>query len=235
MLRRLALLTALLAPTASAQPSGADLLAAWQAGWDEAVEGVEAVRLAETLRRTVDGPRGTLDIETDGELLLAPFRRPRRTVDRATVNGEDLDLDRLKGMERRLRGALGRAAFDLRRPAALPSWDFAHAAPDGPVGSDRLGSALAWRLPLRGAGRPGRLTAWFSRSRSAPRLLRLDRAQPIPGGGTLYRSTTYALTVGLDVPTSHSVRAQIEQRRRLRTYTLTLRADAQYRLAEVER
>ena len=182
------------------------------------------------------GHAGTLDIETRGTIRLFLDQRPRRSVTDAWVNDDPIDLDKRSEMERRMRRALGRASRDLTRPAPLPIHLLRSAEPMGEVRQVRLGPASAWQVSLLRPSRRGpaeRLTAWFTPSRSTPHLLRLQRDRRLRHQDTLTRITTYTRVDGLDIPLSHTVEAQIEQRRRLRTYSLVLHSEARYRTPEI--
>ena len=235
MLRPALLFVALAAAPVVAQPSADALLRAWTTGWDEAAQGLESVAFGETLVRTIEGPRGTMVIETRGSVRLYVHQRPRRSVTDAWVNDEPVDLAKRSDMEPRLRHALGRASRDLTRPASLPFHQLDDAEPTGDVRVVRLGATTAWQVSLQRPQRRGpaeRMTAWFSTSRSSPRLLRLQRERQFHHNDRLNLVTTYSRIDGLDIPVSHSVNAQIEQRRRLRTYALVLHAEATYEAAE---
>ena len=240
MPRLLILLTAAVAISSPArsQPSAGELLDTWRKAAARSADGGVSVRLRETLVRDIDGPRGEVRIRTVGDTELSPLLRPRRFVDELWIDGEPTDVDKTQGMERRLRHALGPVARDLRRPPALAVRTLAHAEADGAVERVQLDGALAWRIvgtrPLRRGPRE-RLTAWFTASSTSPRLIRLRRERSLPDGGSLDRMTTYRRVGGLDVPATHTVDAQVEQRRRLRTYTLVLRAEATYGAPQVER
>ena len=231
LLRLLVLLLALGAAPVVAQPSADALLNAWLDNWDAASERLDSVGMTETHVRTVEGPRGTLEIETVGTIRLFPGQRPQRSVVRVSINGEPFELAKRDDMEERLRHALGQTSMDLRRPAPLPIRVLASAEPEGSVQSTRLGSTSAWQISLLRPSRrgpPEHLTAWFTRSRTAPRLLRLQRDRRLRHQDTLTRVTTYTRVDGLDLPVSHTVDAEIEQRRRLRTYTLVIHSTATY-------
>lgn len=231
MSRLVLLFLVLAAAPVVAQPSADALLRTWTENWEDAAQGLESVSFDETLLRTIEGPRGTLDIETRGTLRLFQSQRPRRTVMDAWVNEDPVELDKRSGMERRLRLSLGRPARYLTRPAPLPIVLLDSAEPIGEIEVVLDGSERAWMLPLLRPSRrgpPERLTAWFSTSRTEPRLLRLQRDRRLRHRDTLTRIATYARIDGLDVPVSQTVDAQIEQRRRLRTYTLVIRSEATY-------
>lgn len=237
VIRPILFVLALATMPAVAQPTADALLDAWLSEWDAAAERLASVELGETQTRTVEGPRGTLEIETMGTLVLYPEGRPRRSVASATVNGEPLELEKRSHMERRLSRALGPASMDLRRPAPLPIRILATSEPLGAVERTRLGTTLAWQMSLARPSRrgpPERLTAWFTTSSTEPRLLQLQRDRRLRHQDTLTRVTTYTRVDGLDLPVRHTVDAQIEQRRRLRTYTLTLRSDARYSMPRIE-
>jgi len=234
--RLLLLLLALVATPVWAQPSPDALLRAWTEDWEDAARGLASVSYEETLVRTIEGPRGTLDIETRGTIRLFLRQRPSRTVTDAWVNDDPIDLEKRPEMERRLRHALGRAARDLTRPAPLPIHLLGSAEPIGQIEAVRVGSVPAWRMSLLRPSRRGpaeRLTAWFSTSRSAPRLLRTERDRRLRHNDTLTRVATYARIDGLDLPVTHAVDAQIEQRRRLRTYSLVIHSETTYRAPEI--
>lgn len=240
MPRLLLLLTAALAvsPLARAQPSADELLATWREAAQRSAEDVVGVRLREILERSIDGPRGEFRILTVGDTQLSPLLRPRRFVDELWINDEEKEVSELQELERRLQHALGPAAGDLRRPPALAVRTMAHAVAEGAVDRVQLDGTAAWRIsgtrPFPRGPRE-RLTVWFTASRTSPQLLRMKRVRSLPDGGLLSRRTTYRRVDGLDVPLLHTVDAQIEQRRRLRTYTLVLRAEATYGAPEIER
>lgn len=232
------LAVALVAAPASGQPSAEALLDAWLDDWEAASSRLDAVAFEEAHTRVVDGPRGTLEIETTGTLRLSLEGRPRRSVASTTVNGVPFDLDDRSSLERRLRRALGPASMDLRRPAPLPVRLLESAEPIGPVELTRLGGTPVWRVSLLRPSRrgpPERLTAWFTTSRAEPHLLRLQRDRRLRFQDTLSRVTSYSRVEGLDLPMTHAVDAEIEQRRRLRTYTLVLRSEATYASPRIER
>ncbi|GAB5534790.1 MAG: hypothetical protein Rubg2KO_10390 [Rubricoccaceae bacterium] len=237
MSRLLVLLVALVAVPAWAQPSADALLRTWTENWDDAARGLASVSFEEALVRAIEGPRGTLDIETRGTIQLFLDQRPRRSVTDAWVNDDRIDLEKRSEMERRLRHALGRASSDLTRPAPLPIHLLDSSEPMGAVRDVRLGSDRAWQVSLLRPSRRGpaeRLTAWFTPSRSAPRLLRIERDRRLRHNDTLTRATTYTRIDGLDLPVSHTVDAQIEQRRRLRTYSLVIHSEVTYSAPELE-
>lgn len=197
-----------------------------------------SVRLRESLDREIDGPRGPYRIRVRGTLQLSPLLRPRRFVDELWINGEPTRLEKREQIERRMHHGLGLVARDLQRPPALAIRTLAHAEAEGATDRVQLDGAVAWRIvgtrPFR-RGPSERWTAWFTPSSTSPRLLRLRRERPLPDGGVLDRMTTYRRLDGLDLPVSHTVDAQIEQRRRLRTYTLVVHAEATYDDPTVER
>lgn len=213
-----------------AAPEAADVLTEWREGWDRAARGTRAVAFRETLVREVDGPRGGAELRTEGALRYAWGEVPRRTVDRATLDGRSAPPPLRRRFERRTRRAYGPAADALRRPAPMPGPFLRGARPAGPAVGDRVDGREAWRVPLALPRGGGRVTAWFGREGGAP-LLRL-RVQ---------RSAEHTLTAdyrrvdGLDLPTTLLTEVTLRQRRRLRTYTVELRARGTYAAPEIVR
>ena len=240
---RLSLLL-LLAVPAAAQPSAEALVASWlraQAAADR------ALALDETLERRIEGPRYSVRVETDGRVAHAPGARPRRVAQRGTVNGEPLSGEELAELDDRLAHAFGPGGRELGQPQPLPH-RLLERAEVRSVAPAELDGTPAWRVALhldvptprrhreRRRGRPAppppspdALTAWFSRD--GARLLRL-RVEGQRLGGALTRDSRFQRTGGLDVPTSVSARAELRQRRRLRSYAVEITSAASYRLAE---
>lgn len=236
MLRSVALLLLLAAP-AAAQPSAEALVASWlrmqQAADREVV-------LDETLERRVEGPRRSLRIETEGTVRYAPGARPSRTSRRGTVDGEALSAEELAGLDRRLAHAFGAGGRDLGRPPPPPRYLLQRAEARSVASAD-LGGQRVWRVALRldppgrrsrsasPQARPDALTAWFSRD--GERLLRL-RVESQRRGGSVTRDLRFQRTDGLDVPAAATARAELRQRRRLRSYAVEITSTATYRVAE---
>lgn len=236
---RTSLLLLLFAAPAAAQPSAEALVASWLRA-QRAAE--REVVLSETLERRLEGPRQSLRIETEGSVRYAPGDRPRRTVRRGTVDGEALTAREIDGLDRRLAYAFGPGGRELGRPPPPPH-DVLARAEARSVAADRLDGQRAWRVALRldpppepGGGRRGRrppppdaLTAWFSRD--GARLLEL-RLEGRRRGGLVTRTLRFQRTRGLDVPASASARAELRQRRRLRSYAVEVTSEATYRVTE---
>lgn len=254
---RLALLLALVAfaAPALAQPAPDAVVGAWRRGWREAVRTVDRVESDEALTRRVEGPRGTVTVETRATISFAPRGGgpPDRRLLSATVDGETVDPDRLAALNRRLARAFG-GGFDetARTPHLLPA-----ALDRGePVrlDLDTVDGRPAWRVALRmapgrppGGGHPprgsrrpppprdDRAEAWFTRSTDAPRLLRVRVEGERPGGGAFVRTVDFERTDGLDLPVAMNARVEVRQRRRLRVYATTVTAEARYSRPTVER
>lgn len=246
-MRRLApLLLLVVAVAAHAQPSAEAVVAAWQAGQVRAARAVDRVEADETLTRRLDGPRGTVRLQTRSTLGLG--RGSQRTVLWARVDGEAVAPERVEALEGRLRRAFGPGFEDASRgPRLLPP--LARATADG-LTPDDLDGRPAWRVsltlpqghaPHRHRGGPPRepppdaprpapdhAEAWFTRSADAPRLLRVDTAGPRPGGGVFRRTVDYVALGALDVPVSATADLRVTQRRRLRDYTTAIAVSARY-------
>lgn len=244
---RLSLLIAVatLAGAAHAQ-SASDVVGAWQRGWRAAAAGVEAVEMSETVVREIDGPRGTVRVETTARLRYAPGERAERTVERAAVNGEAVAPERLPDLDARHARAIGRGRSPLLRAPPSPDAFLATARLRG-VRRETLDGESVWRveveLPPRGDRRrtdgrqppPARSprsrppgpplgAAWFAGDVDAPHLIRLD----LPAGphGTL--RVDYRRVDGLDVPASADGSTRLRQQRRLRDYEVTATVRATY-------
>ena len=224
---------------------------AWRRDFRDAARSVRRVTLDEAMTRRVDGPRGTVAVETRGTLTLdAPDRGggpAGRVLRSATVDGRAVEPERVAELDRRLVRAFGGSEEAARPPRLLPP-----ALDRGePVGLDldTVDGQPAWRVSLRvppggppggarggprgrarhgGDAPPDRASAWFSRSTDAPRLLRLRTEGERPGGGAFVRTVDYRRTDGLDLPAAMSARVEVRQRRRLRVYATSVAADARY-------
>jgi hypothetical protein len=220
---RLALvLLALVAAPVVAQPSAASVVEAWRADWRRAVQGVDGVDAREEAEWAIDGPRGRTVVEADGRVRYSGGR-PERDLDRVRVNGRTVPADRGRGQGQRWQRAFGAAGREVHAPPLLPVALLRSAEPDG-IEADREGGVAAWRIrfdaPL------GRAEAWFSRSDA--RLLRVRVEGQSRRGGRYARDVRYARVRGLDLPVRAETTYTVRQRRRLRNYLVTLRADATY-------
>ena len=227
---RLAPLLVLLALTAgaSAQPSGDALLDQWRAGWREAAAGVERVEMNEGLRRELDGPRGVIEIGTRAQLGYSAAGRPARNVRVVEIDGRRSRPGELRRIDRRLRRAFGRAADLLQRPPPLPGAFLASATATSEPDAVRLRGEAAWRFGVDVPSvRDGRVTLWLSRDDS-PRLLRIRLDQRLPRDADARFEADYQRIRGLDLPVELATRVRLQQRRRLRLYTVELTAAGTY-------
>ena len=208
---------------ASAQASADEVVAAWRAGWERVYAGGE-ITADEQSVRTVDGPRGALEVEMDGRVAYRPGRPPARTVERLRVGGREVDPQSGARHQRRLGRAFGRAGRLAAAPPPLPDRLLAGAGASG-LTPTSLGEAPAWRVALAADG--GEAQAWFTRSASAPRLLavRMERGHT---GGRLVRTVRYVRVAGLDLPSEVRAEVTVRQRRRLRDYVVTLATVGRY-------
>lgn len=225
-MRLASLLLALAALPAAAQPSAEAVVDAWAAGWRSAAEGVGGVEMAEAMERRLDGPRRDVDVVTEGRLIYRAGERPRRERLRARVDGEPVAVERAGGHDRRLGRAFGRGGRDLAAPPPLPSALFRRADVLD-LTPDVLDGRAVWRVGFV-LPRGGRGAAWFTRSADAPRLLRTRTEGGRREGHRITRDVAYAPVAGLDLPVASRSDLVVRQRRRLREYRVTMRAEARY-------
>lgn len=227
----------LLLATVSAQAQdGRRVLEAWQRDARTAFADVAAVTLNEQVVQIIEGPREPLRLETRGLLRLAPDARPDREVAEAQMGGRPVDPARVSFLARRLGRAFGPAGAEAARPAPLPGLLLRSVQPTD-VDADRIDGQPAWRVTfVRSDGRAteGRGQAWFSRDASAPRLLRLELGADRVDG-SVRRTIEYERVAGLDLPRTMRTVVTVRQRRRIRTYLVTLTADVSYRNARITR
>lgn len=240
MRRTVPLAVLLVAAVAAQAQDGSAVLDAWRRSARAATAGVTAVTLDEDVVQVIEGPRDPMRLETRGSVRLAPDARPDRTVLEARVNGRPVEPARLPFLARRLGRAFGPAGGEAARPAPLPDVLLRDAQATG-LSAETLGGQTVWRVAFTRAGRgadrdDGRRSqgqAWFSRGATL-RLLRLELGGEGPNG-TVRRTIDYNLVAGLDVPTAMRTEVSVRQRRRIRTFLITLTAEATYRGARVER
>lgn len=230
--RYAALLLLCLSHVAAAQTSGDDLLSRWWEAWADAARDVEAVVVRETLDRTVDGPRGEIEMRTESTLTYSRDGATDRDVDRALLDGRPVGPLARRRFETRTDRAFGSGADALLRPALLPGILLADASATGAASPARLDGRPALRVPIRLPA--GRGLAWFSRDES-PRLLRLRLMAALPGRARVVTEADYRTAGGLDVPTDLRTTVTLRQRRRLRDYVVTLHARGTYRAPRIVR
>ena len=224
----------LLASTASAQPSGGDLLADWRRGWASAARDVEAVVMQETLDRTVDGPRSDIEMRTEATLTYARRGQPQREVERTELNGRRAGRVARRRFESRADRAFGAGAALLRRPPPLPATFLADADALTDASRDRVDGRPAWRIRARVPSVRTDLTLWFSRD-DRPELLRIRTEPDLPRDARAVLEADYRRVDGLDVPATLRTTITLRQRRRLREYVVSLRARGTYRAPEFVR
>lgn len=231
-LLRLAVLLAALplaaGPSWAQAPSGASVLAAWQAEWDRAASGVSAVEVRETLDRTVDGPRGDIEMRTMGRLRYDARGDVDREVAAARLDGRPAGPVARRRFESRTDRAFGPAADLLRRPPPLAGPFVATLDAQGPARAVRLSGRSAWRVTARTPRFDGPVTLWLTRD-DAPRLIRIRAEQSLPGRGRAVFLADYHRVGGLDLAESLRTTVTVRQRRRLRDYEVSLHARGTYR------
>ena len=222
----LALLVLAALPAQAQRPAARAVLAAWADDWRRAAAGVTAIGVDETVAQQIDGPRGAIEIDKRGRILYRPDAPPERVPERFLINGQPVDPELIPDMRRRADRAFGPGGRDFSAPPSLPS-DLFRAAEALGLQDDRVGGRDAWRIALR-LDRGDRAEAWFTRSTTTPRLLRLRTDGRRPYGGRLVRDLQFVRVNGLDVPVTSRTTFTARQRRRLRDYAVTLTADARY-------
>lgn len=230
--RSAALLLLFLGPLAAAQTSGDEVLSRWRDRWADAARGVEAVVVRETLDRTVDGPRGEIEMRTESTLTYSRDGATDRDVDRALLDGRPIGPLARRRFESRTDRAFGSGSDALLRPALLPGVLLANASASGSASAASLDGRPALRVPVRLPSARG--IAWFSRDDS-PRLLRLRVTSTLPGRARAVTEANYRPVGGLDVPTDLRTTVTLRQRRRLREYVVTLHARGTYRAPRIVR
>lgn len=219
-------------PALAQAPPPAEILRAWEAGWDRAAAGVQGLRLTERLTRDLDGPRGRIRVRTDASLRYDRRGRTGRRYDEIRLGRRRGTPERLRHFDGRLRRSLGSAADLLKRPAPLPGPWLGSLVPRGQASEDRVDGARAWRVD--GTRDGVEVAAWFTRDADDPRLLRLRlRYRTRRADGETVAD--YARAGGLDVPTAMRTEIEAQQRRRVRVFTVLLTSEATYAAPELVR
>lgn len=224
----------LAAPAEAQQRSGASVLTDWQSDWRRAASGVLAVQVEETLDRTVDGPRGDIDMRTQGRLRYGASGGVDRDVARAELDGRRAGPVAQRRFENRTDRAFGAASDLLRRPPPLAGPFLASATATGRARPVRLDGRDAWRVSVRTPRLDGPVSLWFTRGDS-PRLLRIRAEQSLARRGRAVFEADYRRVRGLDLAESLRTTVTIRQRRRLRDYEVSLRARGTYRAPRIVR
>lgn len=225
----LALLAASVASPAVAQrvPDASAVVDAWTADWRRASAGIESIESRERLERQVEGPRGRTAVVVDGRVRYRAGERPDRRPDRVVLDGREVDPRRSSQHSRRMGRAFGRAGQEVARPPLLPG-DFIPRSQATAIRADRVGGQDAWRVSLRTDWDGLGLTAWFTRSAQAPRLLRVHAEATSEQDGRFAREVDYARVRGLDLPREVRSSVTVRQQRRLREYVVTFTAVGRY-------
>ena len=209
--------------SASAQPRADAVVAAWQDGWEQAYSGGE-VQADEQSLWTLDGPRGPVRVQVDGQVTYQVGQMPTRTVTRLRIGDRDLEPEAGRRYERRVGRAFGRGGRTATAPPPLPDRLLTRTQASRLVLAV-LDETLAWRVTL--ASRRGQALAWFTRSERAPRLL-ATRTEQSRDGRRLVQTVRYVRVEGLDLPSAVEAELTVRQRRRLRDYVVTLSAAGTY-------
>jgi len=225
------LLGACLAPAAPAQPAprGERLLEAWRASTRQVFDDVDEMAWTERADLAVEGPGGTDRLRTVTAVRGGTDAGMNRDLQRAEWNGRPVPAGRLAFLERRMRRAYGPGFEWVRRPLPPEARLFAAFRAEGNARPDQLDGTPAWVVevvPARERDRFEGGTLWFSRERGDVRLLRSRLVGRIPRGRSAVVTTDYVSVEGLDVPRRVRAEAVVQQRRRLRVFTVLLTLDA---------
>lgn len=242
----LLLLLFLLASAVQAQPSAERLFYGWLDAQREAARervGTGAVvTFTERAERRFDGLRGERVIETEsfvtwnGDGLY-------HDVLRARVDGQELPPEDVDILEDRLDDAHGPELQLLRRAPILSVRLFGAFSPTGPAKRVERDGQTLWRVPAEpDAPRPERPRAqlYFALSDGAPRLVEaeLTLTPPVPPRGRRgppppdvridIEARFTRSPDGLDLASRQRVEAVVQQRRRLREFSVSVVADLRF-------
>lgn len=252
-MRLVLLLFALLVLLPQASPAQAPdaerLLYGWIDGQREAARaaagpGPPVLAFTEHAERRFDGLRGGRTIETVSAMRWDGGALDRRVL-RARVDGRALSPEAIARLEDRLDEAHGPELRLLRRAPILSSRFFAGFVPVGDAEAVERDGRTLWRVEARPAerrGEPARAALFFAAGRrDRPRLLhaeveivpppprgRRPRRGPAPDARILLEADFDRTPDGLDLARQQRVEAVVQQRRRLRTFSVAVYADLQF-------
>ncbi len=237
LLQRLALLLALVAASAGAQPAprGERIVRAWAEG-QRASE--KSVLFRERVERTVEGPGQHHRMYVESVVDARPDGVRRRVVYAETDNGP-IAPERLARMEQRMERSLGPGSW-WSRPPTLPTL-LSDPRARGEARAMEHEGTPAWEVEMAPAHtrRPAagfdRGTLWFERRPGALRLLAARFERRLPAGGHAALDATFTRIAGMDLPLRHSAEVVVRQRRRLRWFTTLVRTDVEYSNWEIAR
>ncbi|MDX1530781.1 MAG: hypothetical protein R3362_04580 [Rhodothermales bacterium] len=239
-MRFLLLLPLLAAAAVAAQPAppAGPFLRQWAAEVRAALESVEAVTYRERFWQEVDGPFATRSLGTESVVTRRPGSDPQRRLLRAEVEGRPVPPPTLLRTERRLRRALGADYRLVRRALELPLEAFRLFEPTGPLVPTTLDGRPAWRLDAvaRDSDLPvERAALWFAPEPRRPTLLRSRVVLSGRAGTSAVVETAYDAAGGLPLLRRRTVEARLQQRRRIRTFTVLVTAEVTVDQVEIER
>ena len=246
-------LVGLLALPARAQPSAERLFYGWLDRQQAAAEalvgaGPAVLTFTERAERRFGGLRGERVIETesfvtwDGSGLF-------HDVLRAQVDGQELSPEAVDGLENRLDEAHGPELRLLRRAPILSARLFRAFSPTGPTTRVERDGQTFWRVsaePDERQPKSPRARLYFALdSPDAPRLVRAEltlspppssrrgrsggrRAPPPPDVQVDIEARFARSADGLDLASEQRVETVVEQRRRLRSFSVSVIADLRF-------
>ena len=239
----------LLAPPAAAQPPAAErLFYGWIDGQRKAVQAVAGdgpfmLLFTEHAARRFDGLRGTRTIETETALAWDGADLQRRVL-RARVDGQPLAPEAIARLEDRLDEAHGPELRLLRRAPILSARLFGTFVPTGPAEPVVRDGRRLWRVDAEPRERrpdAARARLFFEVDRrDRPRLVlaeldlmppspRRHRRRGSPPDVRVHMEADFDRSAeGLDLAARQRVEAVVQQRRRLRTFSVAVHADLRF-------
>jgi hypothetical protein len=225
-------------PAQDVLPSPITVLQQWQQSQQSATDGIVGLRVRERILRVSNGPLGNHRLETVAE-LMSPLNRLlwRRTLQEARLNGRSLNRRQLNRIEQNNLNQLGTrftALYNILPPATRL---LTRMRSFGSTIMEQVGNQQAYRIEAEpqqdfSSDRPGlptieRVTYWITPQTGQLVQTRIEFALQGDLKPTVV-TTTYHRIKGLDLPERMHLESMVQQRRRLRTFTVLVTIDASY-------
>lgn len=236
MVRFALVLFVLLAPPARAQsasPEAIALVSRWAEATRAAVTRVERVDYVETIDQFVDGPFNRHRLGSVSDVNYYFDRdQPDRQLREVRIDGRPVLPMRARIAQERLRRAL--PGFEaVRRAMGLPLQALGTLRPTGRLIAEEIDGRAVLRIeavPRTASGPVERATLWFTRPRTdrdVPVLIRsrVVFQRDVPRAHPILVTTDYDRIDGVPVPRLRRVEATLQQRRRIRTFTVLVSVD----------
>lgn len=219
---------------AHAQPQPDTVLDDWLASQDEQARTVSRIDLTEDAVWTVSGPFGARMTELTAHITGTPGTPDwSRELVAVEVEGRTLSPEERQRVERHRRRLFGSLS---RQPLPNPARLIRTMEPLGTTRVDTINGMARWRIdltPLSNSTPPRRhpverATLWFdpdTRALVQSRVLVRGRRMDSP----FIVTVAYTTRSGLDVPRRLHIEGTVQNRRRLRDFSLLVTYDATYR------